>query len=298
MDDDERLRGRLEAIRRWIGLAASAVLAVSAGLAGAATVGALTPLSAPPAVEHALAVAATAVAQPPRDVPGPVVVCDYWCPEWNGRDDVVAYDSPFDRTDVVQVSFNPPYAEAVGMVTQAHRRLTAAGWSVDPLVAQGDGIRHFTASREGTNLSVSAAPALDSAIPTVYLSVSRGFSAPLAVAVAAGFLVGLLAGWWVARWVLRRRRRHHGWVRVAGTVAALPVFLVAVLMVGESVLLLVLLTADGEWSPKYLLLPAFLLTAFPPLTTVAAVSAVAATALAALPPRPWETGKPLTRLAG
>nr|MDT0661446.1 hypothetical protein [Micromonospora sp. DSM 115978] len=265
----------------WRARVASALVASCCGLLGAGLVGIVT--STPPELATALAAVDVAVGEQPRDVPGPVVVCDYWCPEWDGRDDVVAYDAPVDRTDFVRIVFDPPSEQALAMATAAHQRLVAAGWRIDGLVRQGDQVGSFQAVDGRTRLSVTANAAVPQDTASFALVVSNDISAPVVLAVAAGSVGGLLLGWLGCGWVLRRFRLHRTPVRFGLAVAGVPALLIALLASGVAVVLLVAVSAEDEWTATDVRLPALLVTlAWPVFLTFAAV-VVVSSALAALP---------------
>ncbi|HWG99610.1 MAG TPA: hypothetical protein VNV66_09855 [Pilimelia sp.] len=267
----------------WMARIIAGLVAPLAALAGAAAVAILTALAAPPEQSHALAVARAAVPQAPSDVPGPVVRCHYWCPDWDRRDNVVAYDGPPDRTDFVRIVFDVPSYQVLGMVTQAHQRLAGAGWRVTPSRAPDNGMWHFEAVKGGDRIRVLGHLSGEAQGPSVQLIVSKAVTLPAAAGVAGGVVTGLLLGWLGTAWVCRRYRRHRRRVRTAMVVTSLPVLLVALLMAGVSVLFLVHLLDDHQWGLTALLLPLFFLTTFPVLTGAAAAGASATAVLAALP---------------
>lgn len=279
------VRARLRPPRGVGSFAVVTVIALWVALAGAAGSVLLTSYPGPPSAARAVAAATVAVPVAPRDLPGPVVHCDIVCPQWDGRDAVVAFDAPADRTDRVVVSYAPPAEQAPAIVTQARERLAAAGWQVTSLQVQSDGTTSFDASGDGLSLGVVAWP-VGSSGETVSIVVSKGFSGAAAAALAAGFPGGLLVGWLVATWLLQRRRRHRRARRVASTVAALPVLLVAGLTVGQALLFLLAKGADGV-TPNDVQIPLFVLSALPALlpgvTVAAAVSTLLAVVITALP---------------
>ena len=257
-------------------------MALIAGLASAAAAGVLTGVAAPPANAETLAVAGIAVPRPPGDLPGPPVRCDYWCPDWDGRDDVVAYDAPVDRTDFVRVAFRQPREEAAAVVAQAHERLAAAGWRTDPDLTRGYVIRRFAATGDGLHVSVglNAVPGEDAL--AVELLVSRGFSAPVVAAVLAALIGGTIAGWVAIGWAIRRHDRQSGAVRAAMLVTGVPMALAGTVLVVQFGLLAVLMFPIDGWSPKLLQLPIFLFSAFPPLTVGGIAATLSTLALAAI----------------
>jgi hypothetical protein len=260
-----------------------ALVAVCAGLVGAGLGGIVT--STPPELTAALAAAEIAVDRDPRDVPGPVVVCDYWCPEWDGRDDVVVYDAPVDRTDFVRIVFDPPPEQALTMATAAHERLVAAGWRIDGLVRQGDRVRLFEAVDGDTRLSVTANPAVPADTASLALVVSKDLSARVVLAVSAGLVGGVLLGWLGCGWVLRRFRLHRTPVRLALAATGLPALLLALLVSGVIVVMVVAVTAEDEWAATDVRFPALLVTLAWPVVLAFAAAAATAAGLAALPIR-------------
>lgn len=275
------LRCRLR-VDGWLMRCAAALIAWLAALAGAAAAGVLTGYSAPPSQAVAVAAAGVAVPLSPHDVPGPIVACDVWCPEWDPHDDVVAYDGPSDHTDVVRVAFHPEPTLVPGLVEQAYRRLADAGWRVTVPQALGAGNQTFEATKDGTRLLVSGDTAAPVGNPALYVLVSKNPTATVVAAVLASALSGLVAGWLCCAWVWRRCAEHGRPVRLAIQLASLPVLVTGSLMVAESALFATLLTTRGA-TPKDLLLPLFLLSALPPVTIATAACGAVVLLLAATP---------------
>jgi hypothetical protein len=259
---------------------AAGLVAFLAALAGAAAAGVLTGYSKPPAESVGVAVAAVAVPLTPNDVPGPVVVCDYWCPGWTTGDDVIAFDGPPDHTDLVRVAFYPPLNDATPLFQQARQRLTAAGWTVGPIESRGPQHDSFEASRGGTKVEVGSNVSASASSPPLYLLVAKRPTLPVVALVVAMTLGGLAAGWFGGMWVARRHATLGKPARVVARVVAVPVLLTALLMALGLTRLVTALSGQG-WTPKDLLLPVFLLTALPPLTWTAALCTVVLALLAA-----------------
>ncbi|HEX8630096.1 MAG TPA: hypothetical protein VF755_18210, partial [Catenuloplanes sp.] len=273
------VRARLRPPRGAGSYAAAALIALWVALAAAAGSVLLTSYPGPPSTARAIAAAAVAVPGAPPDVPGPVVHCDIICPEWDGRDSVVAFDAPADRTDRVVVSYAPPAREAPAIVTRARERLAEAGWDVTSLLVQNDGIASFEASGDGLSLWVTAWPTGSSG-DTVSIVVSKGFSAAAVAALAAGFPGGLLAGWLLATWMLQRRRRLSRTRQAAISAAVIPLLMVAVATVAQTPLFLLAKAADDGFTPNDVQIPQFVLSALPALLPGAAVVGPASALLA------------------
>jgi len=288
------LRTRLRLPRGTGGYFAAVITALWLGLAGAAGGVLLSPYPGPPSDAEAVSAAAIAVPQQPNNVPGPVVHCDIICPDWDGTDDVVAFDAPPDRTDRAVVYYHRFSESATATVAAARERLAAAGWDVDPLYVQSDGISSFDASSGGLRLGIVAWPTSETG-ESVTIVVSKGFSFVAAVRSVGGFLCGLVTGWLAAAWVLQRRRRHRLAIRAATTAAALPFLVVAGAMVGSTGLFTVAIGIDG-YGPNDIQTPQFVLwllpTLFPGFAVTVAVLALVGVGVAALPHR---TGQPPAR---
>lgn len=112
---------------RTVGVATALIV----GCLGSAGAVRLSGFPGPPAEADAVAAAVTAMGQHPVDTPGPVVVCEFFCPDYTG-DGVVAYEAEPDHTDLVEVTYElfGTYADVVEPA--AASRLTAAGWRALP----------------------------------------------------------------------------------------------------------------------------------------------------------------------
>jgi hypothetical protein len=260
------------------------LVAAMAGLAGATAAVHLTSYPGPPSEAQALAAAAIALPDRPHNTPGPPVDCDYWCPTEMGGDDVVAYDGPLDRTDHVRVVCDAPQDQVAARVDQAHARLAAAGWRVEPVTVQGDGVRYFAASGAGLRLLVTGQPAYDQITHPIELVVTKGSSRPAMVGDALGMLGGTLLGWLAMAWIAQRQRRQRLAIRAAIALSGLPALLFAVLALhGMGNLLVAYLFGGAFHDPNAVLLPGLPFVLFPPATVVAGAAALVALALAALP---------------
>jgi len=248
-------------------------VALVAGVAGSAAAVRLSGYDGPPPESAAVAAATTAIGRGPADRPGGVVVCDFWCPEYDG-DDVASYDSPPDRTDVVAVTYDLAGSTATEVEAAVANRLRAAGWQPHPdgFFAR-DGLR-LTAQIQNTTSGVRAT-----------LLLSKGLSAPAVALAFAGLLAGAVLGWLVAAAGLRRYRMHGPVLRgVAGTVAALIVAVTTVYLL-RVVPMLVFLTIEGGWQPRDVQLALFVLTVVPRVALIVAGAGLVVLFLLALPPR-------------
>src|SRR4051812_7842678 len=118
-----------DAMRRvvtWAGTTAVAT-ALIVGCLGSAAAVRMSGFPGPPAEADAVAAAVTAIGQRPVDSPGPVVVCEFYCPDYDG-DAVVSYDAEPDHTDVVAVTYELPGADASEVEAAARLRLAAQRW--------------------------------------------------------------------------------------------------------------------------------------------------------------------------
>ena len=244
---------------------AAALIGGCLGSAGAVR---LSGFPGPPGTDEAVAAAVTAIGQRPADRPGPVVVCRFFCPDYDG-DPVVAYDAEPDHTDVVVVTYDLP-GTASSVEGAARLRLAAAGWRADP-----DG----TFSRDGQVVLLQIGDTAGGVRAMVL--VSKATSAPAVVLAVAGALLGGTAGWLGARAAYRRFRRHGPAVSL---VAGMLAVLVTAVTMGYATVAVLLVVSGGPQQPGVLLAD-FLLTFFPHLTTVVAVAALAALLLIAFPPR-------------
>jgi hypothetical protein len=260
------------------------VLAGVAGLAGATAAVHLTAYPGPPTEARALAAAAVALPERPRDRPGPVVSCDYWCPEWTGGEDVVAYDGPLDRTDHALVVYGPSPERVADRVARAHARLAAAGWAVRPVSTLGNGFGQFTATGAGVRLTVTGRAATGGASHVIDIVVTKGFSRAAVVADVLGFLSGASVGWLLTAWVMQRRRRQHPGLRAATLLTSLPTLLFAALTwYGTTNVLVANVVEGGLADPNSVLLPGLPFIVFPAVTVAAGAAAIVTTALSALP---------------
>jgi hypothetical protein len=252
------------------------LVAIFAAFGGLAVAGVLSAPGAPSDAQ-ARSAAGTALPHAPHRVAGPAASCD-WCPDWDR--------GPLRRSDFVGVGYDPEPAEVSRLMNQAHARLAAAGWRVDSSIVDDEGSLHFDAVKGGTAVSLTgdiwgAGPSGVS----LKLVVTKRFSVVTGAILAVGFLGGMLAGWLAAVWTFRRFRRHSALVRAAILLAGVPSLIVASTVVAQASLLAVMVVVSNTWSPNYLQLPAFLLTAVPQLVVIAAAVVAATLALVALPCR-------------
>ncbi len=277
------LRARLRPPRGIGPYGVAVIVALYVAVAGAAGAVWLSPYPGPPSDAEAVAAAVAAVGREPVNVPGPPVHCDILCPEEHGRDEVVAYDAPADRTDRVVVSYDVPAEEAAMLVTQAHERLAAARWDVDDMQVQSDGIRVVDAVKGGLEISLASWPA--SSGPggaSLTVVVAKGWSTTAVAALVAGFLGGLAVGWLTVVWVLQRQRRQHPAVAAVMVLVAVP----ALAVTGGAVCLAALMAVGAGVigpNPKDVQVPIFALTALPVVTVALGVASLVTLGLAALP---------------
>jgi hypothetical protein len=254
---------------RIVGVAA----ALAVGVAGSAAAVRLSGYDGPPAESAAIAAATTAIGRAPADRPGGVVVCDFWCPEYDG-DNVASYDSAPDRTDVVTVTYDLTGSSAAEVEAAAADRLRAAGWRAGP-----DGFF----ARDGLRLNPQIQDTPSGVRATVVLS--KGVSAPAVALALAGLLAGAVLGWLLVAAGLRRHRLHGPVLRgVAGAVAAALVAITAIYLT-RVVPMLVLTTVEGGWQPRDVQLAEFVLTAVPQVTLIVAGAGLVVLLLLTLPPR-------------
>ena len=247
------------------------------GVAGALIVGCLGSAAAvrvsgfpgPPAEAGAVAAAVTAIGQRPVDSPGPVVVCEFFCPDYDG-DAVVSYDAEPDHTDVVAVTYELTGADASEVEAAARLRLAAQGWRTDP---DGD------LSRGDLVVGLQIADTAGGVRATIVAS--KATTATARVLAVAGFLAGAVLGWLIARAARRRFDRHGPAVRLAAGTLAVVVTAVTMGYATPAVLLI----ANGGPQPPGVQLAEFLLTAFPTLAAAVGGAALVALLLVALPPR-------------
>jgi hypothetical protein len=255
---------------RTVGVAGALI----AGCLGSAAAVRMSDFPGPPAEADAVAAAVTAIGQRPVDTPGPVVVCEFFCPGYDG-DGVVSYDSAPDRTDVVAVTYELPGTDASALEATARNRLTAQGWRTRP---DGD------LTRGDLVVSLQFGDTAGGAETTVVASKA---TSPVAVALAvAGFLLGAVLGWSLVSVAGRRFRRHSDGMRA---LAGIPAVVVTAVTMGYATVA-VLFVADGGPQLPGVQLAEFLLTAFPALAAGSGVAALLALLVVALPPRPGTPG--------
>lgn len=274
------VRARFRPPRRFTAYAAAVVAAGYLGLAGAAGAVQLTDYPGPPTDAQAVAAARAALPHEPHNVPGPAVHCDLMCPDWDGRDDVVAFDAPPDRTDRVVIWYRAEQMAPAARLEQARRRLEAASWQVGDVYDLDADYPQLDAGKDGITIRLSASTVAPEN-GQVTAVVAKDFSTTATWALLIGGAGGLLAGWLLAVWVLHRARGHRPAIRRALSVVALPGLAAA----GGALALSVLFISGvlvGDFSPKVVQAPLFLLT-FLPGFAVVAVSAALALILAALP---------------
>ncbi len=270
-------------LRRAPAMVVGLAVALLAGTVGSTAATRLSGYPGPPAESTAVAVARTAVGQEPRDVPGPVVRCDLWCPRSSVEgDDVVSYDHAPDHTDLVDVAYDLPRERTDEVVAAAHDRLAAAGWRVEPIIVV-EGQRWFDASRAGLRATVRGAA--DPELDAVSVEVSKAGSASAGVLAVLGFLVGAMLGGLVHRRVVRRYRRHRLLVRVPAAIAAGFVVMVMMPVAMLTARYGYAMTTLGEWGPKDVQLAEFVVLLFPPVSLAVAVAALSALALVGTRPR-------------
>ncbi|MET8147696.1 hypothetical protein ACIBSW_28870 [Actinoplanes sp. NPDC049668] len=248
-----------------------------AGVAAALIVGCLGSAAAvragdfpgPPGEPTAIAAATTAIGRPPAGPRGPVVVCDYWCPD-PGGEGVVSFDSPPDHTDTVAVTYDLSPARAAEVEAAARARLEAAGWRPLP-----DG----ELTRDGLAVALQVADTPAGVRATV---VAAKTVPPAAVAqAAAGFVLGtVLGGLLAARAAARFRRQSEAVRALAGTLTVLVIAVTFGYAITAALLVL-----HGGGRPPGVQLAEFLLTVFPKMSIAVLAAAAAALALIALPPR-------------
>jgi hypothetical protein len=264
------------------------LLATFTALAGLALAGRAVPPGAP-TQNQALAAASVAIPGPPHQVAGPQAPCRQ-CPDWDS--------GPLKRTDYVAVFYDPAPGDVPTVMSDARNRLAAAGWQVDPdvVVDRDSGDYVLKAEKDGIALSLRGSlgqvyvgkdPSRpDPDFHAISMVVTRSFADLSAGILAAGFLGGLLAGWLLSVWVLQRFRRHRTGIRAVLVVAGLPALLLAIAVDGVALQWAIGLTALGNWSWTYLLLPSTWATGVPELAVITAVAVLLPVGLAALPIRP------------
>jgi hypothetical protein len=279
------LRTRLLPPRGLGAAVVTVVAALYAALAGASAAVLLGPYPGPPTEAQAAEVATLATGQPPHNVPGPTFQCFAGCPQWDGVDEVMAFDAPPERIDNTVVHYPQSPPQTARTVETSRDRLAAAGWRVDPIAVQRDGTRSFRASRG--HLGVFAVNWEGGTPLEIY--VSKNLTPTILGNVAAGMLVGLLVGWVTAASTLRRYRRHAPAQRTRIAQAAAPFLLFAPIMVALAGLLFLADAANAGLSPEDIQIPLIFTTVPWPFTTAAVVSALFARGLATRAPHPYET---------
>jgi hypothetical protein len=250
---------------RTIGVAAALI----AGCLGSAAAVQLSGFPGPPAEAGAVAAAVTAIGQRPVDRPGPVVVCEFFCPDYDG-DAVVAYDAEPDHTDVVVVTYDLPGTRAAEVEAAARSRLAAAGWRPAPggHLTRGDLI---VGLQIGDTAGGVQAMVLASKVTPAVAEVLAG----------AGFLLGAVLGWLLVLAAGRRFRRHHPAMRA---LVSIPAVAATAVTMGYATLTVLLVAAGGPQQPG-VLLAEFVLTVFPSLALAVGGAALLALLLVGLPPR-------------
>jgi hypothetical protein len=266
--------------------------ALFAALAGAAVAGPLSSYSGPPRDADAIAAAEGTMGALPAGAARSVAVSD----------------SAFDHTDFVRFDYVGLPGDPGAAVRAALDRLTARGWRVtEPLRRQEDNwgpcdaptcatpmVYHsFAATRGGVAVTVTGAavrgqaatdPARATGIePRVSVTVTKTLAAGAVLTVGGGAVAGLAVGWLLAVWAVQRHRRHRAGRRRVLLVAGVPGLFIGALFVLAFGNLVVGLSLSGGWTPKGVMAPAFVLTAFPTVTALVALSAALTLALAALP---------------
>jgi hypothetical protein len=245
---------------RTVGVAAALIV----GCLGSAGAVRLSGFPGPPAEADAVAAAVTAMGQHPVDIPGPVVVCEFFCPDYTG-DGVVAYDAEPDHTDLVAVTYELFGTYVADVEAAAGSRLAAAGWRSR---SGGD----FTRDGLIVDLQIRDTPG------GVQAAVMASKATPAAARVLAGvgFVLGAVLGWLLAGAAHRRFRRHGPALRLlTGTLAVL----VTAVTMGYATLAVQMIGPGVQ-------LAEFVLTVFPSLAVAVGGAALAALLLIALPPRP------------
>ena len=255
---------------RTVGVAGALIV----GCLGSAAAVRLSDFPGPPAEADAVAAAVTAIGRTPVDTPGPVVVCQYFCPDYNG-DAVVAYDAEPDHTDVVAVTYALTGTRATEVEAAARSRLTAAGWRAAP---GGD------LTRAGLVVGLQIRDTPGGAEATVVAS--KATSQPARVLAVAGFLLGAVLGWLLVRFADRRFRRHSPAMQA---LAGIPAVVATAVTMGYATLTVLLVASGGPQQPD-VQLAEFVLTVFPSLATAVGIAALLALLVVVLPPRHGPVG--------
>jgi hypothetical protein len=136
-------------------------------------------------------------------------------------DQVVVEDRPMyrgDGMDAVVVGYWSLEPDDAMWVAAAWNRLVAAGWTVDDLDATDPGQLGLTADKGDFHVRIwvvpwaVSAPAPGEPLPAMTpasLTLTRHRPPVTAISSAVGFVAGLLIGWQLAGWVVRRGRQHQ-----------------------------------------------------------------------------------------
>ncbi len=285
------VRARLGLPRGLLARLAIIMITLYAALAGAAIAVSLTGFPGPPSETQAIAAAMEAIPIEPRNIAGPPVRCGNFCDTPNHPgDDVIAYDSQvFDHSDYTDVSYAIPWDEAPLVIARARERLIAAGWDVTALHTQADGISQFDAVKDEREISVTAlvkTPESVDASGSVFVNLSKGYSASVMGALITGAAGGIALGWIVGVWAAQRYRRHPLPRRSRTIMAAGPFLVVAPLTLYGAFMYVVASANLGNTAAHVLVMPQ---VAIPgqwwQVTVVVAVSVVTTLCLIAWPSR-------------
>jgi hypothetical protein len=283
------LRTRMRPPRTALARVVAVQVMLYVGVLGAAAGVLMSGYPGPPATAEAIAAATLAVPQPPRDLPGPVVACDMLCADPAPGDDVTAYRRTWDYTDYVRVSYRPPVELVSTVVTEARRRLAAAGWQVTALRIQNDGFVSFEASNGRLDLVVTGQTAL-AGHESVNLAVAKSFPARAVAFLAGGAVAGLLSGWLLAAWALHRFHRHRDLRRRMVLAVGAPYLFLGTLFVLGIVRMAFVIAVAASAEARSLKSPLFLLpdpaaAVYWPMQALVALSAVAALVTCVVPGR-------------
>ena len=301
------VRRRLRLARRFGSMVACVLAAIAVACTTAAAAGLLviTYLAPIPTEAEAMAAARIATGIDPHNVPGPMLRCDYWCPDdWHtSGDQVASFDGQIDRNvglkdgiDGLHAVGHVPLDDHVGIVlsvrsleptvvaAQAHARLVAADWRVSPSA------RNSTRAASGRPMATSCCTTRPASrvAPPLPLSASAGPTHTSAAVADRGRAPGRASRRVGSRRLGRPRRvrRHHPTVRALVTIAGLQVLLV--IAVAESGIVMTVLFAISNSAPS-MLSPAVVLSFLGEVPLVAPLTAAATIgilALTALPVRP------------
>ncbi|MFI7546603.1 hypothetical protein [Actinoplanes sp. NPDC049599] len=270
--------GRVVTWARTVGVAGALIL----GWLGSAAAVRVSGFPGPPAEADAVAAAVTAIGRQPIDTPGPVVVCDYFCPDATGEG-VVSYDSEPERTDVVAVTYHLRGTGAAAVEAAARSRLAAQGWRAAP---RGD------LTRGGLVVGLQVRDTPDGAEAIVVAAKATPVGAK--VLAVAGFLLGAALGWLLVRAADRRFRRHSPARRA---LIGIPAVVATAVTLGYATLAVMFVLHSGP-QPAGVELAEFVLTVFPSLALGVGAAAALALTLVALPPRRGPAGLRLTPPVG